>query len=196
MLNAIASDMDRYLNMTGRKYCLSFMKKIHILLFAYGLHAIMVYRFGSYLKSIHFKLFLLPVKALLFVVYYSLSFAVKKLYGIYISENAIIGKGLYIGHFGGIIINKCKIGKNCSLQQHVKIGVKPYQSMENLSISIGDNIWIGAHSIIENNIIIKDGATISAGSLLKQGAKIKERCLVMGNPARTILRNYDNSKLL
>ena len=74
--------------------------------------------------------------------------------------------------------------------------VKPYQNMDNLSISIDDNIWIGAHSIIENDVIIEDGAAIVAGSLLKQGSNIKERYLVMGSPARTILRNYNNSRLL
>ena len=39
-------------------------------------------------------------------------------------------------------------------------------------------------------------ATIAAGSVLSSGSLIKNACLVMGNPARVIRKNYDNSMLL
>lgn len=44
-------------------------------------------------------------------------------YGISIPYNTDIGPGLYIGHFGGIIVNaEAKIGRNCNINQEVTVG--------------------------------------------------------------------------
>ena len=45
--------------------------------------------------------------------------------GIYLPEGCHVGPGLYIGHFGGIIINgESVIGSNCNLSHGVTLGSK------------------------------------------------------------------------
>ena len=60
----------------------------------------------------------------------------------------------------------------------------PYklQGMEDQPVSIGNDVWIGAHSIILGNSKIGDGVIISAGSVVS--GEIPPYSVVMGNPAR------------
>jgi serine O-acetyltransferase len=45
-------------------------------------------------------------------------------FGFDIPVETIIGKGFYIGHFGGIVITpKAIIGNNCNISQNVTIGL-------------------------------------------------------------------------
>lgn len=60
--------------------------------------------------------------------------------------------------------------------------------------TIGDNVWVGTGSIITGGIKIGNGVTISAGSFLSRD--VPDNCLVAGNPARVIMRDYDNSRLV
>ncbi len=64
----------------------------------------------------------------------------------------------------------------------------------NKALKIGCNVWIGAHSFISCGLYITDNVTIAAGSIVLSNIEISS--LVMGNPARIIQKNYDNSKLL
>jgi serine O-acetyltransferase len=117
------------------------------------------------------------------------------MYGIRIHEEAVIGAGLYIGHFGGIRIGICKIGSNCSINQQVVIGNNG-ESGGDTSIIIGDQVWIGAHTEIENSVVVENCATIGAGSIVKQGHRVHRNELVMGPDARVIKKNFDNTFLL
>ncbi|MBN1186576.1 MAG: hypothetical protein JXB49_30145 [Bacteroidales bacterium] len=110
---------------------------------------------------------------------------VKRYYGINIDKEASIGEGLYIGHFGGIYVGRCSIGKTCSIHQQTRIEDE---------VQIGNNVWIGGHSCIKKNIIIDDDATISSGSVVIRNIN---RCsLVKGNPARVVMARFDNTSLL
>jgi len=48
--------------------------------------------------------------------------------------------------------------------------------------------------VIQGDITIGDGATIGAGAYVKED--VLPNSLVLGNPARVIQRDYDNSNFL
>ena len=64
-------------------------------------------------------------------------------YGIDIPYNTQIGTGLYIGHFGGIIVNwRSIVGKNCNISPDVVVGQSNRGSKRGFPI-IGDNVFLG-----------------------------------------------------
>lgn len=109
--------------------------------------------------------------------------------GICIPAQAQIGEGLYIGHYGGIILPRHgRIGHNCSFAQNSTIGVAGTGDNRGAPL-IGDRVFIGAHSVVVGKITIGDDAMICAGSIVTRS--VPARAVVMGNPARVV--SYDGS---
>ena len=112
-------------------------------------------------------------------------------FGIAIPYNTDIGSGFYIGHFGGIVINyETKIGRNCNVNQGVTIGAA-YGGKNPGVPSIGDNVFIGAHSVIIGGIQIGNNVAIGASSVVTKS--FPENAVVAGNPARIISYNSSRS---
>ncbi|MBS7786402.1 serine acetyltransferase [Flavobacterium sp. CYK-55] len=87
-------------------------------------------------------------------------------YGIDISYRTNIGKGLYIGHFGGIVIHgDTVIGENCNLSQNMTIGVLVRGKKSGVP-TIGDRVFIGPGAVILGGINIGNDALIGANSLV------------------------------
>ena len=57
-----------------------------------------------------------------------------------------------------------------------------------ISVTIGNDVWIGGHSTILPGVTIGDGAVIAAGSVVTKD--VAPRTLVGGNPAR-LLKSID-----
>jgi serine O-acetyltransferase len=190
MFNNIRTDFRRY-NLKKRQCAFNFFLYFRSLIGAYGFHAILVYRYGHWIKKKLASPCWIPLRYPLYGLYLFLNWCIMKCYDIRLSQEAEIGPGFYIGHFGGIDVGKCRIGRNCSVQQHTKIN---QYSVSNHFPQIGSSVWIGAHSIINGNVIIGDGATIAAGAVVKND--IDRKCLVVGDPARIINNNYDNTEIL
>lgn len=152
-----------------------------------GLQAVMVYRFGSWVRRrVRLRLFRIPLK----LVHYVMHKMMIILWGIHIDSDADIGGGLYIGHFGGIIIGPAKIGADCNIAPGVVIGRRA-GSGESGVPTIGNRVWIGTGSLLFDGITIGDGVTI--GPLTVVGRNLPPRVLVIGNPMRVLRRDYDNS---
>jgi serine O-acetyltransferase len=130
-----------------------------------------------------------PVLLVGWVPYLLLAAFMRFGYGIDLRSSAQIGPGLYIGHFGGIRVADCRIGSGCSIAQQCQIG--PAGAAGPL---IGDRVWVGAHARVLGAISVGDGVTISAGCHITRD--LPARVLVVGNPARITMRDYDNSRLL
>lgn len=189
------ADFDRYYSHMEENENLSLLSKIRIVVSSWGLHIIAIYRFGKWVDSALRGALFLPLKYCLLGVYFCSDFVFSRLYGVHIDRYATISKGFYIGHFGRIFIGRCIIGNNCSIHQQVCIGAK-CPSGRSSNIRIGNNVWIGAHTVINKGVTIEDNVTIAAGSVVRSDSLIKQSCLVMGNPARVIKKNYDNIFLL
>lgn len=153
--------------------------------------ALVAYRLGRWLKRAARRPFAWPLALLLLPVFALLQAWVRGAYDIQLGLDADIGPGLYIGHLGGIRVAACSLGRRCAIQQEVRLlpaapgGRGP---------AIGNEVWIGAHSTITGPVSIGDGATISAGSVVT--ADVAARTMVMGNPARVIRWDFDNSSFL
>jgi serine O-acetyltransferase len=109
--------------------------------------------------------------------------------GISLPADCEIGEGLYIGHFGGIVIAPgVRIGHNCNIAQNVTIGSLGAPDPGGVP-TIGNRVFIGTHSVVMGEISVGDDAMICAGSMVNR--PVPARAVVLGNPARVI--SYEGS---
>lgn len=86
----------------------------------------------------------------------------KQKYLLDISIKADIGYGLYLGHGGGIMVNRtAKLGNNVNLSPFTTIGSNHENAAE-----IGDNVYIGPNVSIVEDVKIGDNVTIGAGAVV------------------------------
>lgn len=105
-------------------------------------------------------------------------------YGFQITAITDIGEGLYIGHFGTIVINdRAKIGKNCNIAHGVTIGQTNRGKLKGVP-TIGDYVWIGTGSVIVGNIKIGSNVLIAPNSYVN--VEVPDNSLVVGNPCKII----------
>jgi putative colanic acid biosynthesis acetyltransferase WcaB len=91
-----------------------------------------------------------------------------------------IGGGFVLRHGQGVVISwKSKIGSECELHQHVTLGEK-----DNAAPVLGNQVTIGANSVLLGGILIGDGAVVGAGSVVL--TDVPAGGVVAGNPAKVI----------
>ena len=104
-------------------------------------------------------------------------------YGIQIPRNTKIGYGFYIGHGVGIVINGgTTIGNNVNISQFLSIGTN-----KRTPATIGDNVYIGPHVCIVEDVKIGSNTTIAAGAVVIRD--IPENSTAVGCPAKVIGEN-------
>ena len=104
--------------------------------------------------------------------------------GITLPYQATIGPGLYIGHYGNIIVSTdAVIGHTCNLSQGVTIGVSGRGQRRGVPI-VGNRVYIAANAVVVGNISIGDDVVIAANSLVITDVAV--HTTVMGVPAQTI----------
>lgn len=107
--------------------------------------------------------------------------------GISLPIECIIGRGLYIGHFGNVILSPdAQLGNNCNLSQGVTVGRKQ-RGREQGSPKIGNRVYIGPNAIVIGGISIEDDVAVGAGTVVTKS--IPTRSVVVGNPGRIISEN-------
>lgn len=109
-----------------------------------------------------------------------------------------IGNGTYIGAFSEINSKGAKvtIGENCDIASFVSINVadshkrciKKKKEIERQNITIGNNVFVGSHSVILGGVLIGNNSVVAAGTVLRK-CKIPANSLVIGNPYK-IKKNY------
>jgi serine O-acetyltransferase len=105
-------------------------------------------------------------------------------YGFQITTSTEIGEGLYIGHFGTIVINfRAKIGKNCNIAHNVTIGQANRGKLKGCP-TIGDNVWIGTGSVIVGNIKVGSNVLIAPNSFVN--VDIPDNSIALGNPCKIV----------
>lgn len=119
-------------------------------------------------------------------------------YGFQISAKTEIGGGLYLGHWGAIVINpKAKIGKNCNIAQGVTIGQTNRGESVGVPV-IGNEVWIGANAVIVGGITIGDNVLIGPNAYVNRN--VPSNSIVIGNPmnireSNTAVDGYINNKV-
>ena len=106
-------------------------------------------------------------------------------YGFQIPINTKIGKGLYLGHFGLIVVNgKAVIGNNCNIEHGVTIGQANRGKRKGNPV-IGNNVWIGTGSVVVGNIRVGDNVLIAPNSYIN--LDIPDNSLVINKNAIEII---------
>lgn len=104
-------------------------------------------------------------------------------YGMQIPSVTNIGYGFLIGHGIGVVINsRTRIGNNVNISQFLSIG-----SFNDTPAIIGDNVYIGPHVSIVEDVIIGNNAIIGAGAVVVHD--VQENSTVVGSPAKKVGEN-------
>ena len=168
----IASDLWRH---AGKIGCGSFWS---LFLSTPGFRYSVLLRFYAYCSTSAWCQIGVRQIAVLLLHHYSIRF------GIDISRDARIGSGLYIGHFGGIVVNAAVvIGNNCNLSQGVTLG-QVNRGLKAGCPSIGNNVYIGPGAKIIGRIQIGDDAAVGANAVVVDD--VPPHAVVGGVPARVI----------
>jgi carbonic anhydrase/acetyltransferase-like protein (isoleucine patch superfamily) len=145
----------------------------------------MIYRYQEYIPVIHPSSFIHPQAA--------------------VTGNVIIGKNCYIGpgaalrgDWGKIIIEDgCNVQENCTVHMFpgVTVLLKEGSHVGHGAIihgaTIGKNCLVGMNSVVMDDAELGNECIIGALTLIREGEKIPERSLVVGNPGKIIKQVTD-----
>ena len=153
-----------------------------------GVHAVIIFRFGQWLRKKNLFIQFLFTPIYLFLYHRS-----RSKWGIEIPRSTEIGEGLYIGHFGGITISGfAKIGKNANISQQITIGAAGKGSKSGCPI-IGDNVYIAPGAILFGKIHIGNNVKIGANAVVHKD--IPDNAIVALDPGFKIISYKGNHML-
>ena len=102
--------------------------------------------------------------------------------GCSIHPAAKIGKGVMFDHAYGIVVGETSvIGDNCTIFHNVYLGGK---GSGDRHPKIGNNVVVGAQSVICGNLKIGDNSKIAANSVILED--VPPNTTMAGNPARVM----------
>lgn len=105
-------------------------------------------------------------------------------YGFDISPTTRIGPGLYLGHFGGVVVSpEAILGANVNVGHGVTIGATSRGEGKGAP-TIQDRVWIGAHAIVVGRITVGHDAMIAPGAFVNHD--VPPYSLVLGNPGKVV----------
>lgn len=145
-----------------------------------GLWAVLLFRFGRWV--IH-DYHVVGIKSILKIMYVLIARPLEIVLGVNIHSDAQIGKGLYIGHIGGIWIGPVKMGDYCNLSQEVTIGIGGQGEFRGIP-EIGSRVFFGPGAKVFGKIQIGDNVAIGANTVVSKS--IPDNAVVLGNPGRIV----------
>jgi serine O-acetyltransferase len=187
----------RYLNQDLKKYYFNHLgtemppwhEKVRLWFEHPGLQCVVIYRYGEFVDDLaqhHHRIVAFPLKQLSRILHMA-----RELF-YHVNIFAKIGPGFYIDNVGNIYLGDTEMGENLSITHNVTIGVG--HSVDGSGIpKIGNNVWIGTGCVLSGGITIGHGVTIGEGTMVARD--IPDNCLVAGNPAKLIKRNFNNQNL-
>jgi serine O-acetyltransferase len=169
-MNSIQSDLYRFNGKIGLKSFFKGLKKP-------GFKYMLFWRMAKQHKRYTF----LGTLARLMVRHYSFK------YGYQIPYTVSLGHGLFMPHFGNIVINgKSKIGDNCNISQGVTIGNEK-RGIRQGAPTIGDRVYLGPNSVVVGKVNIGSNVLIAPNAYVN--FDVDNDSIVIGNPAKVIKRN-------
>ena len=178
----LKEDLGRYF-----RHQKSFWGKVKSVILTQGIWAIIVYRAGSWCHNRKGK-YIWVRWALPFLTAFQKMIEITT--GIVLPFTAKIGKGLYIGHFGGIILSPNSVlGDYCNISQGITIGQAGRGGAQHTPV-IGDRVYIGPGAKIFGGIKIGNDVAIGANAVVTKD--LPDNAVAVGVPARII--NYNGSR--
>ncbi|MGA9119775.1 MAG: hypothetical protein WB699_10460 [Bacteroidota bacterium] len=149
------------------------------LFLAPGVRAVVVFRFGEWLKSAPGL-----SRTLLHPLYFFLSRRISRLWGITLDEGATIGGGFMVFHFGGIFVGGgVTLGENVGISHDVTLGVGGNGRFRGFPV-LGGNIYISPGVVIAGKIKVGSNVKIAPNCVIDKN--IPDNCLVHPGPARMV----------
>ena len=118
--------------------------------------------------------------------------------------NIEVGKNFFANYNCTILdVAKVTIGDNCQMAPNVAIytaGHPVHSQTRNtfyeygISVTIGNNVWIGGNTVICPGVHIGSNTVIGAGSVVTKD--IPDWCIAAGNPCKVIRKITDDDKKL
>jgi serine O-acetyltransferase len=172
----ITSDFKKYKKYGGHFFSIVF--------FTQGFWAIFQYRIAHF---IHCKIQWQPFRFILKMLATFWQKVIEIVTGISIPPSVKIGHSFYIGHFGNIIINSnAIIGVNCNISQGVTIGISGQGDKRGVPI-IGDEVYIGANSVVVGKINVGNNVLVGACSMVN--VSLLDNSVAIGVPAIIVSQN-------
>ncbi len=141
-----------------------------------GFWAVAGYRFGHAAYALP-----KPLGFLAKLLYRPLALPLALVTGIELPPDAEIGAGLYIGHWGGIVVaSHVRIGERCNLSQGVTIGVDGKGGLP----QIGDRVYIGPGAKIFGGVKVGSDSAIGANAVVNDD--VPAGVSVAGVPAKVV----------
>lgn len=164
-MNEVSQRMaEDYLRMTGEKYSFG-IKSLITLMHSHQIRFMRIWR-----KNKNRRTLLRMLKL------YSYS----RKYALEISQSAVIGKGLYLGHpYGITVAGGAKIGDNCNLHKGCTIGRENRGKREGSPI-IGNCVSVGINATVIGKIRIGNDVMIAPNSFVN--FDVPDHSVVIGNP--------------
>jgi serine O-acetyltransferase len=173
-------DIKRYTQCAGKS---TFRKTLLLLATEQGLWALLQYRVSAAARHTRLPG---PTKKILDFLLLSWRKLIEILTGISLPDRASIGPGIYLGHFGPIVVHlDARIGHTCNISQGVTIGVTGKGAGRGVP-TLGNRVYIGVSAVVVGKITIDDDAVIGANSLVDR--HVQPHTTVVRVPARPISR--------
>jgi serine O-acetyltransferase len=175
--NALFQDYKRYENKLPKIRNILLLSLIHS-----GFRAVVLYRFGFYLRKIKLRYMAVVVEKIM-----------HHLCNCWISTKSIIGEGFLIAHVGCIVIGgDTIIGKFCDIRQNTTFGGNYSKTINGRTKPIvGDYVSIGAGAVIIGPIEIGSNSIIGANSVVTRD--VSPNTIVSGVPAEFVKKKWDPS---
>jgi serine O-acetyltransferase len=157
-----------------------------LMLLNQGLWALLQYRVARWLHDSGVPLWLKHPLLAICVLWQKM---IEVMTGIELPYRARVAPGLYIGHFGNIIIHPdAVIGAGCNLSQGVTLGVSGRGHRRGVPV-IGERVYVGANAVIVGRVHIGNDSMIAANALVNRD--VASNAVMLGNPAQVV--SFDGS---
>lgn len=105
-------------------------------------------------------------------------------FGFDIPISVKLGRGLKLGHFGGVVLQGAvQIGENCLISHNVTIGKVPRGKRKG-SPTIGDRCYIGTGSVIAGGITVGNDVLIGPNTFVN--FDVPDGSVVLGSPGKIV----------
>jgi serine O-acetyltransferase len=179
MFDNFKADVDRHVAYTGQS-------RLRLMLLTQGLWAMAEYRFSHWVLTRVRVPVIRQLLRLFGLIWHKIAQITT---GIDLPDSAEIGKGLYIGHFGGIIVGGgAKMGEKCNLAHGVTIGYAGRGEKWG-SPTIGNRVQINTGAVVIGRITVGDEVVVGANAVVTKD--VPDSAVVVGVPAKVI--SYDGS---